>query len=132
MCSDANGASRELPVGDDKTLGLALACNSCQMSGTVVSSLKFPSFTDILGDPSDLDLVRSTTLSLVFNGVSAEMDLDVTASADGTFALNLFKTETPLGVAVGLPLAVSSHVLRGLTRCNRKAAIRSGLSCSWT
>lgn len=58
---------------------------------------------DILKDLTDFDLFNEASMSIIFNGVGAFIDLSLSATEKGSFTVPLFTSETPAGVAVRLP-----------------------------
>ncbi|CAJ2499900.1 Uu.00g027530.m01.CDS01 [Anthostomella pinea] len=87
--------------GKWEAFSLSLECVDCPTRGEIVASTSFPDgFADVLDDVTDgLDLFDEAELAIAFYGVGARIELGLTASASGEFALPLFKSESPIGVA---------------------------------
>jgi hypothetical protein len=84
----------------------------------------------ILDDLTDLDLFNQASLLVNFTGVGASIDLGIVASLDGTVTIPLFKSESPIGVAVRhhhqhhlLPRYCADHRFKGAWVSNRSCVL---------
>ncbi|KAK7744050.1 hypothetical protein SLS62_010351 [Diatrype stigma] len=94
----------DLDIHDSPSLNLnvplKLECVDCRTWGSVEVLTFLPDdIGDFFEDLSDFDLFNNANLSLVFNGVGAFIDVDVVTTQKGGFALPLFTSQSPLGVA---------------------------------
>ncbi|KAI1871550.1 uncharacterized protein JN550_004544 [Neoarthrinium moseri] len=84
-----------------QTVDLSLKCVDCRTWGTLDASATFPEDVgDLLGDLADFNPLNDVEVSVDFKGVGALFDLTATAALEGTVKIPLFKSESPLGIAV--------------------------------
>lgn len=83
------------------TSSLSFECVDCSTWGALNTTVTLPdSIGDVFEDLEDLNIFNDIELEVVFTGVGAYIDLGVEAGLDGTVKIPLFKSQTPLGIAV--------------------------------
>ncbi|KAI1309775.1 hypothetical protein F5Y03DRAFT_347337 [Xylaria venustula] len=93
-----NVANKVLSSGTFHGAKLSVKCAECSTTGEVIASAMLPNISDIdITHPGDI--FDTSMLGLTFNGVSATVDLDLTAAGTGDFSVPLLKTESPIGVS---------------------------------
>lgn len=81
-----------------ESVALSVTCLECWTKGIVTAKLT----TEDIIEP---------VIRLDFEGVEAYVDLDISTSAAATYAINLFSTETPLGLSLpGLDIGLVFYV----------------------
>lgn len=79
-------------------VSLSITCVECYTKGTVTATL------------TDSDIV-DPAVRLDFSGVEAYVDIELAMSAGATYAVNLFATQTPIGLGFpGLSVGVVFYV----------------------
>ena len=85
-------------IGVTDTVSLAVTCIDCYTRGTVTAKL------------TDEDIINPT-VRLEFDGVEAYVDMEVAVSAGASYAVNLFASNSPIGLGFpGLSVGVVFYV----------------------
>ncbi|KAI0879515.1 hypothetical protein GGS24DRAFT_653 [Hypoxylon argillaceum] len=88
------GAWNNTDPGSSETAELSVTCLTCFTNGTVTAAVTDKSFLN-------------PVLRLSFSGVEAYASLGVAVSASQTFSINLFSSDTPIGIGItGLDVGV--------------------------